>query len=292
MTPAPASGARVGGFDDWSRVCIVGVGLIGESLARALKLARPGLLVTGVDDAQVVRDAQSRGVLDEGISSDARQEVASQFAACNLVVLAAPVGAIQSWLPMALDHAPLVTDCGSTKRAILAASRNHPRATRFVPGHPMAGAGGGGARSNLFHGLPWVICGEGSDEDAVVSVEECTRRLGARTVRLSAEAHDAAVAVTSHVPRLVASALTVLAEEEGAFEAAGPAFERLSRGAGGSRGVWSDVFGSNGDEVTRVLRHLLHTLGGLVADLEAGASRSSVAIIERAERSRRAFTER
>jgi prephenate dehydrogenase len=160
----------------------------------------------------------------------------------------------------------------------------------------MAGAGGGGvagARADLFEGQPWVLCGDRSDPDASSAVEACVTRIGARPVRLDAAAHDAAVAVTSHAPRLVASALTRLAHREGAFEAAGPAFERLSRGAGGSTAVWGDVLASNGDEVARVLRHLLAELGACADELERGGEVGrSLDTIAEAELARRAFAAR
>jgi prephenate dehydrogenase len=283
-------------MDDWSRVSIVGIGLIGESLARALRRARPELRLSGIDSASVVADARARSVIDDGIALDLPSAAQACFAGSDLVVLAAPVAAIRRWLPLALDRAPLVTDCGSTKRCIAAAAAAHPRGGRFVPGHPMAGAGGGGvagARADLFEGQPWVLCGDRSDPDASSAVEACVTRIGARPVRLDAAAHDAAVAVTSHAPRLVASALTRLAHREGAFEAAGPAFERLSRGAGGSTAVWGDVLASNGDEVARVLRHLLAELGACADELERGGEVGRrLDTIAEAELARRAFAAR
>jgi prephenate dehydrogenase len=106
---------------------------------------------------------------------------------------------------------------------------------------------------------------------------------------MTVEAHDRAVAWTSHAPRLAASALTALATREGALIAAGPAFERLSRGAGGSVEMWRDVLASNADEVARALRCLLQQLGDCAAELEAGSVERCLALLAEAEQARQSF---
>ena len=277
--------------DGWSRVSIVGLGLIGGSLARALRQHLPQLRLVGIDRDAVIERADALATTDQLVSERDSAAVVDAFGRSDLVFLAAPVSGIRRWVSEALAHAPLVTDCGSTKREIVLAARASPGAARFVPGHPMAGAGAGrGPAADLFAGQTWVLCPEGVDPAALAAVERLVSRLGARPVQMTAEQHDRAVALTSHAPRLVASALTALAEREGAFDAAGPAFERLTRGAGGSAEMWRDVLGSNADETARALRLLLPELEACADELERGLTlERSLETLAAAERARRSF---
>jgi prephenate dehydrogenase len=254
----------------WSQVCIVGLGLIGGSVALALRKHWPELRLVGIEREEVVSAAAALPV-DQSLSERDALAVEEALAGSDLIVLATPVNAIRRWLPAALAHPTLVTDCGSTKRDIVSTANSSGGPGRFVPGHPMAGAGGrSGASADLFEGRPWMLCSEGVDPTALAALEALVSSFGAQPVRLSAAAHDRAVAWTSHAPRVVASALAVLAERERAILAAGPAFERLLLGAGGSPNVWADVLGSNADEVARALRLLIAELEACAAGLDGG----------------------
>jgi prephenate dehydrogenase len=272
-------------------VSIVGLGLIGRSLASALRQRSSGVVLTGIEREEVVQAGVQAGLLDELLSEHAASAIDAAFAASQLIVLATPVSVIPLWLAQALKHPAIVTDCGSSKREIASAARRLPGAERFVPGHPMAGAGAdrGATRSDLFDGRPWVLCPEGTAAKAYGTVEQLVTSVGARPVQLTVEEHDRAVAWTSHVPRLAASALIVLAEREGALVAAGPAFERLSRGAGGSVEMWGDVLASNADEVARALRCLLEQLAECVSELERGSVERTLALLAEADSARQRF---
>jgi prephenate dehydrogenase len=273
----------------WSQVCIVGLGLIGGSVALALRKHWPQLRLVGIDRDEVVSAGNAALPIDQCTSEHDALAVEQALAGSDLVVLATPVNAIRRWLPAALAHPTLVTDCGSTKRDIVSTANASGGLGRFVPGHPMAGtAGRSGASADLFEGRPWMLCAEGVDPADLESVEVLVSSFGARPVRLSAAAHDRAVAWTSHAPRVMASALAVLAERERAIPAAGPAFERLLRGAGGSPRVWADVLGSNADEVARALRLLIAELSACAAELEGpGGTARSLDALSAAERVRR-----
>jgi len=273
------------------RVSIVGLGLIGRSLASALRERSPGLVLTGIDREEVVRAGAPAELLNELLSERDTSAIDAAFAAAQLIVLATPVSVIPLWLARALKHPAIVTDCGSSKREISAAARLLPGAERFVPGHPMAGAGADreATRPDLFEGRPWVLCPDGAAERAYHVVEQLVTSVGARAVPMTVDAHDRAVAWTSHVPRLAASALTILAEREGALLAAGPAFERLSRGAGGSMEMWRDVLASNADEVARALRRLLEQLAECATELEAGSVERSLVLLAAADQARQNF---
>lgn len=279
-------------IESWSQVSIVGLGLIGGSMSRALRRALPSLRLVGVDREAALESARGLGLADHYISELDTAGVGEAFAASDLVFLAAPVSGIRRWLGVALTHGALVTDCGSTKREIALTARASGAAGRFVPGHPMAGAGGAHAvpTADLFEGRPWVVCPEGVEPRALASVEQLLRRIGAEPVRMSAGEHDRAVALTSHAPRVIASALTALVDREGAHEAAGPAFERLTHGAGGSPEMWRDVLGSNADEVARALRLVLRELEACAGELERGGSlERNLETLAAADRARAAF---
>lgn len=253
------------------RLTVVGAGLIGGSVGLAAR-AR-GIHVSVIDRPGVLASARARGVCDAAVAIDDDAVVEAELARSDLTLLAAPVGAIVSWVPRALAAGGVVTDVGSTKRDVLAAAAACRRRAAFVGGHPMAGAPQGGvdtARADLFDGRTWLLVGEGSDPSALQRVGAFVASLGARVVELSAEEHDRAVALTSHVPQIVASALAALAADRQAVQAAGPAFERFTRTAGGAESMWRDVFATNADEVAAALRLLSDQLGRVASDLEAG----------------------
>jgi prephenate dehydrogenase len=155
----------------------------------------------------------------------------------------------------------------------------------------MAGAGAdrSALSAELFQGRTWLVCPEQADPLAVDAVERMVARVGAQPARIAARAHDRAVAVTSHAPRLVASVLMALAEQEQALAAAGPAFERITRGAGGSLEMWRDILGSNADEVARALRSLVKELESCAVELEQGRVEHNLSTLAAAERAREAF---
>ncbi len=261
-----------------TRVAVFGLGLIGGSLALALRSRRPGVDVCGIDHPGVIASDAARAAAQTLLDAGDERSVTAAVNEADIVIFATPVRAICAALPRVLERARVVTDCGSTKRAIAAAAGASPRRGRFVPGHPMAGRPGSGlaqATADLFQGRRWILCGENSDADAVEQVEGLIREVGAEPVRLTAEEHDRAVALTSHVPQVVASALKVLAARRNAELAAGPGFASATRVAGGSDAMWSDIFATNRDEVARALRELSGELEQAAVDLERDAETPS-----------------
>lgn len=251
------------------RVAIVGFGLMGGSLA--LSLRRSGQVhVSAIDRAPVLERAQAKQAADDHLPLEDTEALKVALERSDLTVLAVPVSTIVRLLPWSLTHAPVVTDCGSTKREIAQAARDHARGSSFIPGHPMAGLPDGGienARADLFEGRSWILCPEQVDSSALGVALDILTLTGARFVEMSPEAHDRAVAVTSHLPQLLASALYTLADDESAQVAMGPAFERATRGAGGLESMWSDIFETNADEVARAAEALSRELGKVAAGL-------------------------
>jgi prephenate dehydrogenase len=269
-------------------VTVVGLGLIGGSFARGLRACWPRLRLVGIERAEVLADVGSSLLVDEALDAELRPRALAAFAASDLVFLATPIDSIQHWLGDALASGALVSDCGSTKRTILRAAHASPHVRRFVPGHPMAGASGGAKKpsASLFEQQPWVLCPDDADPAAFALVEALVRRLGARPVPMSAGEHDRAVAATSHAARLLTSALTVVADERRAFPAAGPALEHLSRFAGGSAEVWTDILASNTDEIAVALEDVIAQLRRCADELAHGTTRHSLQLLQLADDAR------
>lgn len=229
---------------------------MGGSVALSSRVRGVAARVVGVDRADVIALPEARAAADDFVDVTDESAVRQAMRDAELVVVATPVGAIEATIGEVLEVGDVVTDCGSTKRAIVAAAERSPHHRRFVPGHPMAGLPQGGirhARPDLFEGRPWLVCPEHSDADAVERVEALVRGVGAEPRHLTADEHDRAVALTSHVPQLLASALAVLADARHARSTAGPAFESATRVAGGGEAMWRDILATNADEVTAVL---------------------------------------
>jgi prephenate dehydrogenase len=238
-----------------ARLGIVGLGLIGGSIAAAVRAAWPDTARVGVDHDGTVRTAAGAGLVDE-----VRDDIAD-LADCDLIVLAVPVPAILDLLSRLRGGlgSAVVTDVGSTKRQIVEAGRAVPR---FVGGHPIAGAERGGlerARPDLFAGRTWAVTvAPDTDPDAATRVERFAAGLGATPVRMTPDAHDRAVAYLSHVPQLVAVALMNAAEQQGvtASGLAGQGFRDMTRLAASPGALWQGILDSNHDFVREALGEL------------------------------------
>jgi prephenate dehydrogenase len=262
------------------RVAIVGLGLIGGSLAMALKRARPQWSVVGCDRPEVLVEARRRAVVDE-----TEADPVHAVRGAEIVVLASPVETIVehiSKLAPSMVRGTLVTDVGSTKRRIMEAAETLPSEIHFVGGHPMAGKSSSGLRAaeaELFRGAPWALvprsAEEGSPSPEVEALSSLVRAVGADPIILDAATHDRAVAVVSRLPQLLA---LVLCEQAGAvdraLELAGPVFRKLSRLAGSSSSIWQDIFSTNQDMVGEAVAEIGRRLQAASADL-AGAGLES-----------------
>jgi prephenate dehydrogenase len=274
-----------------NRLVVLGFGLIGGSLGLAARKSGWAEHVTAVDLAAALDREACERAADERIEVGDERAVVRALESSTLTVLATPVSVICERVAFALQHAPLVTDCGSTKRRVVAAAQRSARFARFVPGHPMAGFPDGGienASADLFRGRNWILCDESADHDAVATVRTLVEGVGALRTDMSANEHDAAVARTSHLPQLLASALSVTAEARNARRAAGPAFERATQTAGGPESVWRDIFASNGDEVARAFEELLAELVPVALELERGGVELAAELLARARQLRAA----
>lgn len=217
-----------------AKVAIVGLGLIGGSLARALEDHHE---IVGIDPDAATRDLAR----EAGLAAVPNSEAARALEGADLVVLATPLPSLGKVLINLADLVPpgaVVTDVGSVKGPIVAIGRRHLEGS-FVGGHPMAGTVGQGfaaSRGDLFRGASWALTPETAAEHAAATrVREILEPTGARFVEMAAAAHDRAVAFTSHVPYLTALALARAvqgAEKEGierVLDLIGPGFRDTTR---------------------------------------------------------------
>jgi prephenate dehydrogenase len=251
------------------RLAIVGLGLIGGSLAAAAK-SRLGAEIWAVDRPAVLASALAQELADERVSVDESQW-SEALRTVDLVVLATPVQAIVELLAPALEVGRTVTDCGSTKRRVARRAQLLGAAARFVPGHPMAGAPEGGlanARADLFVGRRWIVCPESCDADRADQVARLARGVGAEVVEMTAVEHDRVVALTSHVPQILSSALAVLGDRRQALSGVGPAYLSVTKRAGGQARMWGDIFATNHDEIAAALWDVAQELEAVAAGLD------------------------
>jgi prephenate dehydrogenase len=256
----------------FQKIAIVGCGLIGGSLALALRAAWASAQIVAIDDARITDRARILGAATLGGAELSLAEGA------DLIVLAAPVRQNIAMLRDLEKHVPgdtIVTDVGSTKRAMVQAARDLPDRLRFVGGHPLAGAATGGleaARADLFRGRPWILTAD-ADRPEVERVAAMVRAVGAHPSMMDPIAHDRMMAYVSHLPQLAVSALMhVVGERAGAegLRLAGNGLRDTTRLASSPPGTWRDVTATNVDALGAAIDDLIATLGRLKRDLAAG----------------------
>ncbi|HEY3136853.1 MAG TPA: prephenate dehydrogenase/arogenate dehydrogenase family protein [Blastocatellia bacterium] len=256
----------------FDHIAIVGVGLIGGSFALAARRAGLAERITGLDSKAVIDKARARGVIDDGGETFEEARVAR----ADLVYLAAPVGAILSFLRSngpSLKPGAIVTDAGSTKRDICRAAREAlPPEIVFVGGHPMAGSERTGvefADANLFSGAPYALIADRNEpEDGLHMMTEVVESVGAHPVVLTAEQHDRIAARISHVPQLLSTALALAvsqAPQPETLRMVGSGFAELARLAESRWSVWEDICRTNADEISSALDEAISELEAVQA---------------------------
>lgn len=247
-------------------VTIVGIGLIGGSLAITLKENGFASRIIGVDVSQ---DNLDKAIRRRLIDEDKTLEEA--IAISDLIVLSTPVDAMLHLLPSILDQVDqqVVIDVGSTKAQLLDTVKTHPQRARYVATHPMAGtehSGPEAAIPNLFDGKCTVIIDpEASAPDTLDLVRRMYHSIPMRIVELAADDHDVHTAYVSHISHIssFALALTVLAkekDEDRIFELASGGFSSTVRLAKSSPDMWIPIFRQNRDNVLDVLDEHINQL--------------------------------
>jgi cyclohexadieny/prephenate dehydrogenase len=249
----------------FARVTIIGLGLIGSSVARAVRATMPTVRITGYDASPEVRSIAERIELADDIADTAGAAVID----ADLVMLCVPVGAMGAVAAEFADDLPadaIVSDVGGSKESVLAALRAVLPEATIVPGHPVAGTEHSGPEAGfatLFRGR-WCILTpeEGTAEAPTLRLRAFWEALGAQVEVMTPRHHDLVLAVTSHVPHLIAYSIVgtasdleeVTQSEVIKFSAGG--FRDFTRIAASDPTMWRDVFLNNREAVLEILQRL------------------------------------
>lgn len=284
----------------FARVSIIGLGLIGSSIARAVRERMPTVALAGYDaDAETRETALALKLID-----DVADSAGAAVTDADLVILCVPVGAMEAVaaeLAADLPAEAIVSDVGSSKagvaRALAEALPNHI----VIPAHPVAGTENSGPEAgfaSLFHDRYCIITpSDGADPLAVERLAEFWRRLGARVETMDAQHHDLVLAVTSHLPHLIAYTIVGTASDLEAvtqgevikYSAGG--FRDFTRIAASDPVMWRDVFLSNKDAVLEMLQRFSEDLTALQRAIRWGDGDALFDLFTRTRAIRRSIIE-
>jgi prephenate dehydrogenase len=261
------------------QVAIAGFGLIGGSIALAMRRSLGAARIVAIDRQTVIDDALRRNYADAGGEDLALAD------GSDLIVLCAPIRqniAMLESLSGKVSGGVLVTDAGSTKAATVDAARSLPGRIRFVGGHPLAGAASGGvdaAHRDLFQGRPWFLTPlpagdpQASSPDDLERLESFVHKLGAVPCRLGPAEHDRLMAYVSHLPQLAVSALMHVVGEAVGSEGlvfSGRGLRDSTRIASSPPEIWRDIAATNAVAMAGAVDDLIAALERLKKDLAGG----------------------
>ncbi|QCP50566.1 prephenate dehydrogenase/arogenate dehydrogenase family protein [Trinickia violacea] len=295
----------------FNKLVIFGVGLIGGSLARALRERQPeqagqrGTVIGVGRSVSSVERARELGVIDSFAAIGDDAQLRDALAGADIVLLAAPVAQTQPLLTRIapfLDDATIVTDAGSTKSDVVTAARAAlgPRINQFVPGHPIAGRESSGVEAalpELYAGRNVVLCPlpENSPAD-VARIEAMWLATGAVVRQMSVEQHDRVLASVSHLPHVLSFALVEqILEAPDAdlkFSFAAGGFRDFTRIAASSPEMWRDICVANRAALLEELDAYTAVLARLRAAIEAGDGAALEAAFARSRKARTEWQER
>ena len=255
-------------------IAIVGVGLIGASFGLAVKAAGFRGRIIGVSSEGAIRDASAKGAIDEALP------LSGAAAQADLIYLSQPIGRIldtirhvDEWTRPGI----LITDAGSTKRAIVSAARRHIRRGQFLGGHPLAGKEKSGAAEGdggLFAGRTYVLTPSHPDKletPAARWLVSWLGKIGAVLHVLDADEHDRVVSFTSHLAQLASTALASTVAESldppDELAVSGPGLTDTTRLALSPYEVWRDILETNADSIERALEAYIQKLESLRENL-------------------------
>jgi prephenate dehydrogenase len=274
----------------WPTVAIVGVGLIGGSVGKALKARRLAERIIGVGRSQQSLDDAVRS----GVVGETSLDVAAAVSRANLVVVAAGVAAIPRLLDeidAAVEPGTLITDAGSTKATIVAAweRRRRSRRGRFVGGHPIAGShrrGAAAADATLFAGRVAVVTpAKATPARDTEDAAGFWAGLGSTVFVMSPREHDKILAATSHAPHVVAAAIAAATPAATRRFTAG-GWRDTTRIASGDPELWADILLDNATSVAAATRRIVGAADKLLEAIEAGDRRRLVSLLTRAKEDR------
>ncbi len=275
------------------RIVIIGLGLIGGSVALALRNAWPKAAIIGIDrDEKNLDEALRRGAIDAVSELPGVRDA-------TLVLLAVPVRQLPGVLAAIAPHLQMgtvISDVGSTKQDVVAAAHAAlgSHVNQFVPAHPIAGrehSGMAAAASELFEGRTVVLTPlEENSVDAVNRVKSMWQACGARTAEMRAAAHDEIFAAVSHLPHMLAFALVdefaARANARSLFSYAASGFRDFTRIASSSPEMWRDIALNNRDALVAEMDRYLQHASALRNAIAAGDSAAIDALMQRAQQAR------
>ena len=281
-----------------NKLCIIGVGLIGGSLARALKKAGAvGEVVGSGRDVAHLEKAKALGVIDFF-----ETDISLAVKGCDMVVVAVPLGAMQSVFekiaPFITDDM-VITDVGSAKESVVkaanAAFNTIPKT--LVPGHPIAGTEKSGVEASfaeLYENRRVIITPlETSSSDAVSKVNSMWQACGAEVVETTIEHHDKVLAATSHLPHMLAFSLVDTLSKMDAkseiFDFAAGGFRDFTRIASSDPDMWRDICLANGDALVEMIKKFVDDLQQLSSAIENNDSGYLKETFSRAKKARDEF---
>lgn len=275
------------------KIAIVGVGLIGGSLALQLHEKKLSSRLIGVDaNAEHARQAVDLELVDEVMSLD------DAIGQSDVVILAIPVDKMVELLPTVLNKIDkqIVIDLGSTKSQLIAAIKDHPKRGRYVATHPMWGteySGPQAAVRGAYENKAVIICNANeSDMDALEWTKAMYRKIGMHLLEMEAKAHDLHAAYVSHISHITSFALanTVLEkekEQQAIFELASAGFESTVRLAKSNPAMWVPIFIQNKENVLDVLNEHIEQLKRFKESIEKEDHEYLKGLIEDANKIRR-----
>ncbi len=251
-------------------LAIVGLGLIGASIAEAARKRHPGWKIVGVSSPNTVKEALELRLIDAGFGYD---RVGDALAESDLVFLCTPIdhilGLLQAWIenPPKVKAGAIISDVGSTKAEICALGKKvFPSGSggTFIGSHPMAGSEKIGLKSrdaHLFENAAWILCPEkevsAKTDGARAALEKFVQGLGARTLTLYPQNHDLVVALASHLPQILSAALAAYVGSSeslaNVLEVAGGGFRDMTRLAASSFAVWEPILRTNRSNLEFIL---------------------------------------
>lgn len=283
-----------------NRLTIIGVGLIGGSLARALKAAGACGEVVGYGRrAESLQTALKLGVIDR-----AETDMAAALKGADVVVLGVPVGTMASVLEQLKPHLEpqtILTDVGSTKGSVVAAAEKvfGSLPPRFIPGHPIAGTEKSGVEASfaeLYKDRRVILTPlPDSDLDALEKVRWMWQQAGAEVIDMSVTHHDEVLAATSHLPHMLAftlvDTLARLEDHDDIFRFAAGGFRDFTRIASSNPQMWHDICLNNRDALLKMIHRFSDELHTLAAAIESGHSEAILDTFKRAKTARDAYCE-
>lgn len=281
----------------FERVAFIGIGLIGSSMARVMK--RDGLANT------IVACARRKETLDACVKLGIADEVTSDYTAsvksADLVVIATPVGTNEEIAKIIAPHlkpGAIVTDVGSVKQAVINAVAPHlPQGVHFVPAHPLAGTEHSGPEAGfpeLFQGRWCILTPEpGCDAAAVEKVKAFWLKAGSKIEIMQAEHHDKVLAITSHLPHLIAFTIVGTADDlaedlkQEVIQYSASGFRDFTRIAASDPVMWRDIFMNNREAVLEILQRFTEDLTALQRAIRRGDGDSLQTLFARTRAIRR-----